>query len=59
MTAKKMGRPMEHAEPMKSYSLILAPQHVATIRALGENNLSAGVRLAIEIAAKHMPEETT
>jgi len=48
----KRGRPAIDGTNKKAQVVYLAASHVATAKALGDGNTSAGVRLALEMAAR-------
>lgn len=47
-----MGRPRIDGTGKKAHSVHLTAEHIATAKRLGDGNVSAGVRAALEIAAK-------
>ena len=50
MTGK--GRPRIDGTDKKAQSVHLTAEHIATAKRLGDGNVSAGVRAALEMAAK-------
>lgn len=55
---KKMGRPKiipDQRCPLEKYDVRLSFKQARQARKLGEGNLSAGIRLAIEIASESPP----
>ncbi len=60
--AKRLGRPRErHAvdqeEPLAKYDVRLSYRQARLARRLGKQNLSAGVRVAIEMAVKALEQD--
>jgi hypothetical protein len=48
-TPKKSGRPKTLTKPTR-HSVNLTPDHIATAKRLGNGNISAGIRRALEEA---------
>lgn len=59
MTEKRTspGRPRVHSnEKTRPYTVSLTPSEVNAIRKLGDGNLTAGIRKAIEIATAQLAQ---
>jgi hypothetical protein len=52
MKQPKRGRPIEGAEAKQRYQVALEPHVAEKLRRLGGDNLSRGIALAAEIAAR-------
>jgi len=53
---KGAGRKSRYGVPMKPVTVTLPPQHIATLKRLGDGNLSAGIQLLVESSAQSVDD---